>query len=69
MASNHGIAQCDKEVIIQFDEYEAIKLVNHNNLPQDKASEMMKISRPILTLIYNSALKKTSEAFVKGKIT
>lgn len=63
-----GIAKCDREqVIMQIDEYEAFKLVNYDNLPQDKAAEMMEVSRPTLTRIYNSALKKISEAFVEGK--
>ena len=63
-----GIANCDTEsIVMQFDEYEAIKLVNYDNLPQDEAAELMDVSRPTLTRIYNSALVKIAQAFVEGK--
>ncbi len=54
-----GIAICDTEKnIMQYDEYETIKLVNYDNLSQDDAAERMEILRPTLTRIYNSALFK-----------
>jgi len=63
-----GIAVCDSEhIVVQYDEYEAIKLVNYDNLPQEEAAERMEISRPTLTRIYNSALIKIAQAFVEGK--
>jgi len=64
----YGIAICETEhIIMQYDEYETIKLVNYDNLPQDEAAERMEVSRPTLTRIYNSALKKIAQAFVEGK--
>ena len=63
-----GIAVCDTEkIILQYDEYETIKLVNYDNLSQDDAAESMEVSRPTLTRIYNSALFKIAQAFVEGK--
>ena len=63
-----GIALCDTEnVIIQFDEYESLKLLNYDNLSQEEAAAKMNVSRPTLTRIYNSALKKLTQAFVEGK--
>ncbi len=63
-----GIAHCDAESInLQYDEYEAIKLVTYENLSQDDASIKMEVSRPTLTRIYNSALIKIAQAFVEGK--
>jgi predicted DNA-binding protein (UPF0251 family) len=63
-----GIAFCDTtQIILQYDEYETIKLVNYDNLSQDDAAERMEISRPTLTRIYNIALKKIAQAFVEGK--
>jgi predicted DNA-binding protein (UPF0251 family) len=63
-----GIAVCETEpIIMQYDEYESIKLVNYDKLSQDDASERMAISRPTLTRIYNSALTKIAQAFVEGK--
>lgn len=63
-----GIRFCDTEQIaMQYEEYEAIKLVVHENLSQDAAAEKIEVSRPTLTRIYNSGLKKIAEAFVEGK--
>ena len=63
-----GIAVFETEhLLMQYDEYESIKLVNYDNLSQDEAAESMEVSRPTLTRIYNSALKKIAQAFVEGK--
>lgn len=63
-----GIAVCETEhIVMQYDEYESIKLVNYDKLSQDDASEHMEVSRPTLTRIYNSALTKIAQAFVEGK--
>lgn len=63
-----GIESIDSErVVLQYDEYETIKLVNYDNLSQDEAAERMDVSRPTLTRIYNNALYKISQAFVEGK--
>jgi len=52
---------------MHLDEYESLKLVNYDNLSQDEAAEMMEVSRPTLTRIYNKALQKITLAFVEGK--
>lgn len=63
-----GIAFCETEqVIMQYEEYETLKLVIYDVLPQEQAAYRMAISRPTLTRIYNSALKKIGQAFVEGK--
>jgi predicted DNA-binding protein (UPF0251 family) len=63
-----GIAFCDTEhIVLHFDEFECIKLVNYDNLSQDIAAVQMEVSRPTLTRIYNNALKKITQAFVEGK--
>ena len=36
-------------------------------LSQDKAAEMMNVSRPTITRIYNKALKIIAQAFIEGK--
>lgn len=62
-----GIPLCDlKSIKLHFDEYESIKLVSYQNLAQEVAAEKMNISRPTLTRIYNSALKKIAAALVEG---
>jgi uncharacterized protein len=63
-----GIPSCKIETIrLTFEEYESIRLVNYEMLPQDKAAELMNVSRPTLTRIYNKALKIIAKAFVEGK--
>jgi predicted DNA-binding protein (UPF0251 family) len=63
-----GIAFCKTEhILMQYDEYETIKLVNYDCLPQDEAANLMEVSRPTLTRIYNNALVKIAKAFVEGK--
>ena len=42
-------------------------MVIYDNLSQDEAAEKLEVSRPTLTRIYNSALKKIGQAFVEGK--
>jgi predicted DNA-binding protein (UPF0251 family) len=55
-----------KIIELQFDEYEGINLVNYQDMSQEAAAEMMGISRPTFTRIYNRALKKIAKAFVEG---
>jgi predicted DNA-binding protein (UPF0251 family) len=63
-----GIAVCDTSpIIMQYEEYETVKLVIYDELSQDIAADRMEVSRPTLTRIYNSALKKIGQAFVEGK--
>jgi len=63
-----GMALCEaSSVILHFDEYESFKLVNYDNLSQDAASDLMNISRPTFTRIYNKALQKIAQAFTEGK--
>ena len=54
-----------KVLKLHFDEYESINLINYQNLTQDAAAEMMGISRPTFTRVYNRALKKIAKAFVE----
>ncbi len=62
-----GMPLCKaKSIKLQFDEFESFQLVEYENLPQDEAALKMDISRPTLTRIYNSALKKIAKAFVEG---
>ncbi|NRR91938.1 DUF134 domain-containing protein [Winogradskyella undariae] len=63
-----GIRFCETEhIIMQYEEYETVKLVIYDDLSQGDAADKMEVSRPTLTRIYNSALKKIGQAFVEGK--
>ena len=55
------------DVILQYDEYEAIRLLDYEGLVQEEAAEMMNVSRPTLTRIYDNARKTIAKAFVEGK--
>lgn len=56
-----------KEVILLFEEYEAIRLLDYRKMTQEEAAKHMDISRPTLTRIYEVARQKVAEAFVEGK--
>lgn len=55
------------EVVLLYDEYEAIRLLDYEGLLQEEAAERMNVSRPTLTRIYAKARKTVAEAFVEGK--
>ncbi len=54
------------EIVVSIDEYEAIRLLDHENLTQLQAAKLMQISRPTLTRIYDSARRKFATAIVEG---
>lgn len=60
---------CSKlgQVVLQYDEYEAIRLLDYEGLNQVDAAEKMNVSRPTLTRIYEKARKTIAQALVEGK--
>lgn len=63
-----GLQSCRIDsVLLKFEEYESIRLINYEMLPQDIAAKQMNISRPTFTRIYNRALKQIAKSFVEGK--
>jgi uncharacterized protein len=54
------------DVIISFEEYEALNLCDYDLLTQSEAAKLMKISRPTFTRIYESVRRKIAKAFVDG---
>ena len=55
------------EVVLHIEEYEAIRLLDYQNLTQEEASVYMDVSRPTLTRIYEEARNKVATAFVEGR--
>ena len=55
-------------IILLYDEYEAIRLLDYLGMNQEQAAERMDVSRPTLTRIYENARKTIAEAFVNGKM-
>lgn len=63
-----GIPISDLEpVILFFEEYEAIRLLDYKGLTQLQAALEMAVSRPTLTRIYKKARRTIAEAMVEGK--
>jgi predicted DNA-binding protein (UPF0251 family) len=63
-----GIPLTDLEpVILLFEEFESIRLLDFSGMKQEEAAAVMGISRPTLTRIYEKARRTIAEAFVLGK--
>jgi uncharacterized protein len=54
-------------VMLLYEEYEAIRLADHEHLTQEEAAERMQVSRPTFTRIYEKARKTVAEALVECK--
>jgi predicted DNA-binding protein (UPF0251 family) len=64
----YGYYGPDKEpVSLYFEELEAIRLLDYENLSQVMAASTMNISRPTLTRIYESARRKVAIAFAEAR--
>ena len=48
------------------EEYEAIRLLDHEGLKQEAAAVKMNISRPTLTRIYETARQKIAQSITEG---
>jgi predicted DNA-binding protein (UPF0251 family) len=57
----------DNAIILLYEEYEALKLADYENLSQLEAAKRLDVSRPTFTRIYDSALKKVAKALVEQK--
>ncbi len=56
-----------EEVVLTFDEIEAVRLADAEGLYQEQVAEQMKVSRPTVGRILASARKKVAKALVQGK--
>lgn len=54
-------------VLISFEEYEALRLCDYEGLNHGEAAEVMHISRPTFTRVYQSVRQKLATAFVEGR--
>ena len=56
-----------EEVVLSIDEYEALGLLDGENLTQEECAFRMNISRTTVTAIYDNARKKIADVIVNGK--
>lgn len=54
------------DILLLFEEYESIRLLDYEGHNQTDAAELMHVSRPTLTRIYQRARKKVAQAFIEG---
>jgi len=58
---------CDETVLRMLDEYETIRLIDHEKMTQEECAAAMGVSRATVTSIYESARFKVADAIVNGK--
>jgi len=64
----YGIPMRELEsIILLYEEFEAIRLADYENLTQEESAKKMKISRPTFTRLYDKARKTIAKAFIEGK--
>ena len=56
-----------EESILTLDEFEAIRLIDFQEISQEQAASKMQISQPTLSRILKLARKKISDAIINGK--
>ena len=56
-----------EEVVLTIDEFEAIRLADHEKLYHEQAAEKMNISRQTFGRIIESAHKKVADVLINGK--
>lgn len=57
----------DHPVKLLYEEYEALRLADYENMSQVEAAELMDVSRPTFTRIYDRALKKIAQALNESR--
>jgi len=55
-------------IIMSVEEYEAIRLIDLENLDQEECAARMQIARTTAQKIYNDARRKIAESFVNNKV-
>ena len=56
-----------EESILNISEFEALRLIDFEEIPQEKAAKEMQISQPTLSRILKVGRKKIADAIINGK--
>lgn len=63
-----GISSSDNNaVVVLFEEYEALRLADYEQLRHDEAAALMRVSRPTFARMYESVRQKLALAFVESR--
>lgn len=62
-----GLPEENNPVILNYEEYESIRLSDFELYGQHEAAQVMEVSRPTYARIYESARRKVAQAFVSGR--
>ncbi len=62
-----GSKKRTEQIVLFFEEYESIKLLDFDGLTQEEAAVHMNVSRPTLTRVYEAARNKVAKAMVEGR--
>lgn len=62
----YGCKPSNNHIDLLYEEYEAIKLADYDNMKHDEASVLMGVSRPTFARIYESARQKMAKALVES---
>lgn len=57
----------NETVLLMLDEYETLRLIDHEKMTQEECAAAMGVSRATVTGIYESARAKVADALVNGK--
>jgi len=56
-----------RESVLDISEFEAIRLIDFEEIPQGEAARKMMISQPTLSRVLRSGRKKIADAIINGK--
>ncbi len=62
-----GSKKRSEQILLFFEEYESIKLLDYDGMTQEEAAAVMGVSRPTMTRVYEAARNKVARAMVEGK--
>lgn len=62
------VANSEETVMLTVDEYEAVRLIDYEKMTQEQCADIMGVSRPTVTDIYESARYKIADCLVNGRM-